>query len=158
MVPPPMTAHQRFAHELLVALLPLTNRLGLEILYEVGMFRATDDYRQPDLVVARPEHFTDRGLEGPAELVVEVLSPNDESRAKLAFYAAMATAEVLLVDPETRAFELLRLTGSSYERVQPATSSLGFTLAVARWSTTHDHHRHRLLRHLESTARAPGRR
>jgi hypothetical protein len=36
-------------------------------------------YQQPDVVVARAEHTSDRGVESGAELVVEISSPNDET-------------------------------------------------------------------------------
>jgi Uma2 family endonuclease len=118
MVPPPSDPHQAFGTYLLLALGPIATAAGLEARYEGGYFRAADDYRQPDLLFARREHFTDRGLEGPAELVVEVLSPGDESRDKLDFYAAMSVSEVLLVDPVTREFDLLGLAADgSYEPV-----------------------------------------
>lgn len=118
MVPPPSDPHQAFGTYLLLALGPIAAAVGLEPRYEGGYFRAADDYRQPDLLFARHEHFTQRGLEGPAELVVEILSPGDESRDKVSFYATMSVSEVLLVDPITREFELLGLaTDGSYEPV-----------------------------------------
>ena len=118
MVPPPSYPHQRFGTRLVAALVPIASGLGLESCYETGHYRADSDYRQPDLLFARPEHFTHRGLEGPAELVVEILSPGDESRDKVDFYASMSVREVLLVDPITREFELLGLAADgSYEPV-----------------------------------------
>ena len=119
MVPPPADPQQKFGTYLLVALAPIATKLGLESRHEGGYFRADDDYRQPDIHFARAEHFTDRGLEGPAELVIEILSPGDESRDKLGFYAAMSVGEVLLVDPLSREFELLRLSSmGAYEAVE----------------------------------------
>lgn len=117
MVPPPSEPHQALGVYLVAALLPIAKAKGLELRYELGFFRADDDYRQPDLVVAAPEHLTRRGLEGPAALVVEILSPGDESRDKLGFYAAMRVGEVLLIDPETREFELLRLGDEGFAPV-----------------------------------------
>jgi Uma2 family endonuclease len=117
MVPPPSGHHQLFGTYLLHALLPAATASGLVGVYEIGIFRSVDDYRQPDLVFARREFITRRGLEGPAQLVVEVLSQGDESREKLSFYAAMLVREVLLVDPDTRQFELLRLVGDGYTPV-----------------------------------------
>lgn len=119
MVPSPSDAHQAFGTYLLVALVPLAQRLGLESRFESGYFHSDDDYRQPDLLFAHAQHFTRRGCEGPAALVVEILSPRDESRDKLAFYATMAAAEVLFVDPESREFELLRLGAAGYEPIAP---------------------------------------
>jgi Uma2 family endonuclease len=138
MVPPPSDPHQAFGTYLLVALTPIATAAGLESRHEGGYFRSTDDYRQPDLLFARREHFTHRGLEGPAELVVEILSPGDESRDKLGFYAAMSVSEVLLVDPVTREFELLGLAADgSYEPVarddagEAPCRTLGVTFSVA---------------------------
>jgi Uma2 family endonuclease len=138
MVPPPSDQHQAFGTYLLLALGPIASAAGLEPRYEGGYFRATDDYRLPDLLFARREHFTHRGLEGPADLVVEILSPGDESRDKLAFYAAMSVKELLLVDPVTREFELLGLAADgSYEPVgfddsgQAQCRTLGVVFSVA---------------------------
>src|SRR4026208_2070886 len=64
MVPPPSYPHQRFGTRLVAALVPIASALGLESCYETGHYRADSDYRQPDLLFARPEHFTHRGLEG----------------------------------------------------------------------------------------------
>lgn len=77
------------------------------------------NYRVPDLVLARPEHKARRGIAGPAELVVELLSPHDESRAKLPYYAAVGGREVLLIDRAARAFELHRLVDGGLIVVAP---------------------------------------
>ena len=58
-VPPPSYWHQDVGTKLLVLLVPVAERLGLRATYETGVFRVGAeklDYRQPDLVVARPEH------------------------------------------------------------------------------------------------------
>ena len=57
-----------------------------------------------------------RGLIG-AELVVEVLSPHDESREKQPFYAARGIRESWLVEPKTRAIEVYALRQGRYVRV-----------------------------------------
>lgn len=60
-----------------------------------------DDYRVPDLGYHRQRG--DLGLfVSTAALVVEVLSPGDESIAKLPFYADRGVDEVWLVDPLAR--------------------------------------------------------
>ena len=119
MVPPPSGRHQEFGSHLFLCLGSIALARRLEPRYETGHFRSDNDYRQPDLLFARPEHFGERGLEGPAELVVEILSPGDESRAKLDFYAVMSVSEVLFVDPVSREFELLRRSADgAFERVE----------------------------------------
>ncbi len=94
---------------LLNALLPAANARGRWAAYETPVSRpgiGDSDYRVPDLVVAQPQHVSERGVEGPAELVVEILSPGDESREKLPFYAEVGCQEVLLVDGDTLDLEL----------------------------------------------------
>ena len=108
MVPPPAERHQSLGSELLIALHPLVRELGLKIAYEIGLFAADDDYRVPDLGVYRPDQASARGLEGTAELVVELVSPGDESRAKLPWYAARGVREVVLIDRDALAVEVYR--------------------------------------------------
>jgi Uma2 family endonuclease len=111
MVPPPSGWHQRLAAELVMTLGPLAKARGLVVLHEAGLYRADDDYRQPDVIFALPSQFTDRGVEGGAELVVEVRSPHDETYEKLPFYAAFGVRELLVVEPSSRAVELYVLRG-----------------------------------------------
>jgi Uma2 family endonuclease len=62
-----------------------------------------DDYRVPDRAYLRDR---DTALFAPtAALVVGIVSPDDETRSKLAFYFAVAVEELLVVDPETRTVE-----------------------------------------------------
>jgi Uma2 family endonuclease len=109
MVPQPLSHHQRGGALLLNALLPAATARDLWAAYETSVFRpgvGDSDYRVPDLVVARPEFVSERGIEGRAELVVEIVSPGDESRDKLPFYAEVGCQEVLLVDRDTLELEL----------------------------------------------------
>jgi Uma2 family endonuclease len=55
-------------------------------------------------------------LGGP-DLVVEILSPGDETPQKLPFYAALGVREVLIIDPETRRPQLLRLVSGAFHAV-----------------------------------------
>lgn len=128
MVPPPSATHQRFGSRLLVALSAIARARGFEFAYELGVLDpARDDfsnYRQPDLIIAAPDHISKRGVEGRAELVIEIVSPNDESRDKFDFYAMCKVQEVWLVDPETRAFEVYTLRGGKYFAVAPDRAGL----------------------------------
>lgn len=78
---------------------------------EPGVFDPTipgmSSYRVADLAFARAAHVTQRGIEGRAALLVEILSPSDESYEKLAFYRRVGVEELLYVDPATRAFEVM---------------------------------------------------
>ena len=53
-----------------------------------------------------------------AALVVEVVSPGDETWEKLGFYAAHAVDEVLIVDPQRRAVDWLALSDSHYHPIE----------------------------------------
>jgi len=122
MIPPPSGQHQIFGTELVSILRGQVRSLGLVASYETDVFRPgaeLTDYRIPDLVITRPEVRTSRGVEGPPDVVVELLSPEDESRDKLPFYEAMGTKEVLLIDPESRAVELHVLRGGKLHIVLP---------------------------------------
>jgi len=121
MVPPPSGSHQRLGTALLTLLLPLARARGLVGSYETGLYRpGTDlDYRVPDQVYARPELSTERGVDGPAEVVVELISPGDETYAKLGFYADLGVGEVLVIHPEERRLELFVTRGEGAVLVQP---------------------------------------
>lgn len=109
MVPPPLEAHQEVGAELFLVLAPLAKMHGLVPRYgPTGLFRPghDDDWRVPDQVYARPELRSERGIEGAASLVVEILSPHDETYRKLDWYASVGVEEVLVVDPSTRGVEL----------------------------------------------------
>ncbi|MGI9120682.1 MAG: Uma2 family endonuclease [Acidimicrobiales bacterium] len=88
------------------------------------LFAADDDYRVPDIAVYRPEQASERGIDGTAELVVELRSPRDESYDKLDWYAAWGIAEVVLIHPHTREVERYTLRGGTYRLVQPDTEGM----------------------------------
>src|SRR5215213_10128647 len=132
MVPAPAGRHQLLNARLVAALLPLAEARGLLALVEAGLLRpgaVETSYRVPDSVIARPEHYSpDHGIIGPAELVVELRSPGDETTEKLPFYAELGCREVLVLDPRTAGVELYALRQSSMEPVPPAADG-SFTLA-----------------------------
>ncbi|MGO9497143.1 MAG: Uma2 family endonuclease [Solirubrobacteraceae bacterium] len=74
------------------------------------------DYRVPDGGLHR------EGAAGvwlpTAALVVDVVSPGDETYAKLAFYARHRVDEVLIVDPDKRSVEWLGLERGEYAPVK----------------------------------------
>jgi Uma2 family endonuclease len=43
---------------------------------------------------------------GPADILVEVVSPEDRTREKIPFYSALGVRELLIVDRQPRALEL----------------------------------------------------
>jgi Uma2 family endonuclease len=110
MVPPPTGRRAAAGMSLLRALLPIADSLGLDVFYGAGLFDphvpGYEDYRVPDLAVFDRRHRSDRGIEGAAHLVIEILSPRDASREKLPFYARVGVREVWLVDPALPSVEV----------------------------------------------------
>jgi Uma2 family endonuclease len=75
-----------------------------------------DDYRVPDGGLFRPS--PDALYCPTAALVIEILSPGDETWDKLPFYAAHNVDEVLIVDPPERLVHWLALTDGQYSPAQ----------------------------------------
>jgi Uma2 family endonuclease len=121
-VPFPNAEHQRLEGKLETVLERIVEPLGLEVFRNFGIYdpaAAETNYRGPDLLVVDPKHVSQRGVEGRAELVVEILSPSDESRDKLPFYARCGIPEVWLVDPATRQAEIYILRQDAYVAIPP---------------------------------------
>ena len=121
MVPPASSAHNRMEHRLAVVLDRAAEERRLWVLPQSGVFdpqaAGMTSYRVPDLAIARPEVVTDRGIEGAASLVVEVLSTGDGAYEKLPFYRAVGVEELLFVDPRSKAFEVRRPDGAGWSLV-----------------------------------------
>lgn len=114
----------RIAMRLVVLLAEPAHAAGLEA---GGLFNLGDpnDYRIPDLGYYAAQG--DQDLYVPtAALVVEVLSPGDESLAKLPFYAARGVKEVWFVDPLQRTLVFRVLQDGEYVlAVHSPTMALG---------------------------------
>ena len=110
MVPQPTMVHKLVENSLMEALKRIVSRRGLEVFHDPGLYDpevpGQDSFRVPDLAVVERSHFAMRGIEGVAELVVEIISPNDESRDKLPFYARVGVREVWLLDPAKKSIEV----------------------------------------------------
>jgi Uma2 family endonuclease len=121
-VPPAAEYHQNFEGRLVAALLPLVDARGLRVSPEVGLYRADNDFRVPDITVYRPEVTSQRGVEGWADLVIEIVSPGDESRIKLPWYVENDSREILLIDRETLDLELYRPVEGEPQQFMPVHS------------------------------------
>ncbi len=84
------------------ALHPRVAAGGLQVTGPVNI-GSPEDYRVPDAAVVRD---VDQTWFPSAELVVEILSPDDETYAKLAFYARHGIPEVVVVDSDAKRVEL----------------------------------------------------
>ncbi len=117
MVPGPSFEHGRVAHQLAVLLDAPARAAGfVPVMHEFNLGESEHDFRVPDGGLHRP------GAAGvwlsTAALVVEILSPGDESRQKLPFYVEHHVDEVLFVDPAERSVTWLALHDSEYKPVQ----------------------------------------
>jgi Uma2 family endonuclease len=113
MNPPPSFAHERIASELHWLLRPQALAAGLLLVGTVGI-GVKDENRVPDLMLQRPQDAEPQWQQ-TAALVVEIVSPGDETWEKLSFYAAHKVDELLILDPRKRSVDWLALTGGSYE-------------------------------------------
>lgn len=89
------------------------------------------DFRIPDLGWRRGP--ADALYVPDAALVIEVLSPGDESWAKLAFYATRGVEEAWMVDPLARSVQVLQLENGNYAE-WPDSALLGL---AATWVVEH---------------------
>ena len=110
----PTTLHGRVVVNLARLLLPIMDALGAEF------FVAPQDVLLPDGSVVEPDLLAIlpdglawpslRGIEGPPDLVVEVVSPSSRQHftvTKRALYGRTGVREYWLVDPEARSVDVL---------------------------------------------------
>jgi Uma2 family endonuclease len=117
MVPGPSIEHADISQQLAVLLDGPARAAGLRpTMSEFNLGESEHDFRVPDGGLHRP------GASGvwqsTAAMVVEIISPGDESRQKLPFYAEHKVDEVLLVDPGDRTVSWLALCDGEYQPVQ----------------------------------------
>jgi len=136
MVPAPHGRHAKVAQQLAELLGPLARAAGLEpTMHEFNLGESEHDFRVPDGGLHR--EFSDRVWYPTAALVVEIVSPEDETWKKLPFYAAHEVDEVLIVDPDERSVHWLGRAGSEYREIERSgLIELGATDVAARleWS------------------------
>ena len=115
MAPVPHGRHDDVQQQIAVLLDGPARAAGL--LPTIGGFNLgePDDYRVPDGGLRRGR--SDDVYFSTAALVLEVVSPGDESWEKLPFYAAHRVDEVLIVDPQDRSVAWLALTAGEYRPV-----------------------------------------
>ena len=122
MAPAPNPRHQEVSAYLFLLIGPAVLAKGLGRVYyaPIDVIFADGDTFQPDLIFVSRDRLhiiTRRGVEGPPELVVEVLSPSTRRRdreLKRRRYAHFGVLEYWQVDPETRTIRVLILEGGEY--------------------------------------------
>jgi Uma2 family endonuclease len=112
-VPPPKGRHQDLATDLAAELRAAARRARCRVSVQKGVFATPDDYRVPDLVVASPSTVSERGVDGPPLAVIEILSPHDESYAKVPWYLGRGAGSVVIIDPGTYGVEVFTSEGTA---------------------------------------------
>ena len=120
--PDPHGNHGRLQLGMAALLLTAARRLGLHAMATFNL-GGPEDYRVPDagLTAEAPTiwHQT-------ADLVVEILSPDDATFDKLDFYRTHGVRELLVLDWTTRSVRVLDLPADGVDR--PASAVLGMTV------------------------------
>lgn len=138
--PAPATKHQVVVIQLVRSLgdWVLEQKLGVVFTAPFDVVLSTEDVVQPDLVYVANENRArvkpDR-LEGPPDLVVEVLSEHHRRRdevIKLHLYERHDVGEYWIVDPDLETVKVLELTGGGYRRTAELSAEAGDVLSSAR--------------------------
>jgi Uma2 family endonuclease len=111
----PPSLHGRLEWQLAGILGSLASAAGLRAL---GQFNLGEegDHRVPDGALIRPG--ADAVYLPTAALVLEIISPGDESWEKLDFYAAHGVEELLIVDPQKNTVSWMSLEGGEYKHLK----------------------------------------
>ncbi|MBX3466099.1 MAG: Uma2 family endonuclease [Planctomycetes bacterium] len=118
--PSPSRRHQQLSARLVYELyrhVEAEHRLGEVYHAPSDVILAEDTIVQPDLLFVATERldaFSDRGLEGAPDLVVEILSPSTRARdrgKKREVYARFGVRELWLVDPDRDAVDVFERAG-----------------------------------------------
>ncbi len=134
MSPAPNGPHQDISYQLKSALLNATRNAGLRTRLAITVRMAADRILIPDLVVAKGARVTTMTDAAEVVLVAEVTSPHNaavDRVQKMHFYAAARIEWYLLVEPDMREYEsvrlrLFRLTGEHF--IEHAAAEHGETL------------------------------
>jgi Uma2 family endonuclease len=123
----PTSAHGVTIRNLMFLLGPVIEALrGWLLTAPLDVFFPGADPVQPDIVVLLPDSNASlvvRGIEGPPDLLVEVLSPSNRGHdllTKRALYARAGVREYWIVDPTNCTVEILTLDRDAFHTVQVA--------------------------------------
>ena len=130
--PGPVVWHQRVVGGLFARLLAYgkANGLGEAFIGPLDVLFAEGDCVEPDLLFVRGDRshlVSERGVEGPPDLVVEVLSPSTKGRdrgIKRERYRFFGVPEYWVVDPDERSVEVWRLADGASEPLRLTASAV----------------------------------
>jgi Uma2 family endonuclease len=128
--PPPDVEHQELVSLLVCALHDVVRPpAGGDVFPGLNLSDRAEDwkdnYRCPDVAVflaGNTAQVFEANICGPADFLVEIVSPDDNSRKKIPFYSRLGVRELLIIDRFPWSLELYRHNGS--ELVLAARSSV----------------------------------
>jgi Uma2 family endonuclease len=134
--PVPTPIHQFIVGRLLMLIGNFADkhRLGIALLGPVDVRLSANDVVEPDIIYVsneRKRFVLAKYIDGPPDLVIEVLSPATRRMdlvRKRALYARSGITEYWIVDPERRTLEMQRLENGMYRLM--ATEQGGHRSAV----------------------------
>lgn len=115
MAPAPSGRHGAVDDEVAGILRPLAKRAGLQGRGPANV-GTPNNYRVPD-----HSYYADRSSRvfyPSAEIVIEIVSPNDESRLKFDFYFEVGVKEVAIIDPNARTVEWYARGDTGFRQVE----------------------------------------
>lgn len=113
-----------------------SHSLGKVYVAPIDVILARTSIVQPDIVFIDAERLSlvsTRGIDGPPDLAVEVLSPTTEAQdrgTKLQLYARHGIRHCWLIDPDSRRLEAYELAGTAYRLVAELTGTTEFSPAL----------------------------
>ncbi len=134
----PYTRHQEILGRLFleVANYLRGNPLGRALFAPADVVLSRHDVVEPDLLFVaaeRDEIVTERNIQGPPDLAVEVLSESTRKTdevLKRRRYEQFGVREYWIVDPVVETVKIYRLAGASYERAAELSAEAGDTLTT----------------------------
>jgi Uma2 family endonuclease len=126
--PAPVPRHQAVSRNLLYVLHGYVRDRGLGEVFDapIDVILADTTIVEPDLVfvsTAKRQLITERAIEGPPDLMVEILSPHSQRHdriTKFALYARFGIPHYWIVDTGARSIELYELAEGSYQLIATA--------------------------------------
>jgi Uma2 family endonuclease len=139
MSPQPNVEHQRLVKRLVIVLSEVISEAdGGDVFPGVNLSdRAEnweDNYRAPDVAVFLPGNTAEEfeaHFRGPADFLIEIVSPHDNTRKKIAFYSALGVRELLIIDRHPWSLELFRHDGHELARAARTSAEQGEVVASA---------------------------
>ncbi len=114
--------HQRVSRRIQFHLMLMLEQPKFGEVYDAPIDLLLDSHTvvQPDLLVIRTENLSivgEKNLQGPPDLVVEILSPSSRRRDRLVkfeAYARLGVPSYWIVDPEKQTIEVYEKEGENY--------------------------------------------